>query len=386
MTNSYLPYAMAEAYCMVYAATVWFRLSSNIGSEHEVTQLRRMIYSYLGMLITDILWALNEGGSITLPLYLNEAINAICISCIVLGCYFWYRFIEDRLKLPSSRSRLLYGLSMVPMLAVVAIDFISIFTDWIFYIDAAGSYQSTDLFWIHTIVNYYYLAVPTGAALYAAFRAKTKEERSEYLTYSLYMVAPLISGALEDSFPTTPLLALNIFMVIQIMFLMIQNMQIYNDALTGLNNRKRLNQYLESAAAKADAEHPMVLYMLDIDRFKAINDTYGHLEGDSALKMFSSLIKEFSSRQNAFAARYGGDEFCLVMNTGADPAQVISEFQSFVKTSQEAGRSSAKPYAIQASIGYCLVKASGTSPNDIIEAADEMLYQKKKESYGLTED
>jgi diguanylate cyclase (GGDEF)-like protein len=384
MTNSHLPYAMAEVYCMIYAATVWYRLSSSIGSEHEVTQLRRMIYSYLGMLITDIMWALNEDGIITMPLFLNEIVNAICISCIVLGCYFWYRFIEDRLLLPSSRSRTLYRLSMVPMLAVVALDFISIFTDWIFFIDAGGHYQSTDLFWIHTLVNYYYLAVPTVAALLAAKRAKTKDERSECMTYTLYMVAPLIAGLFEESFPDVPLLALSIFMVIQIIFLMIQNNQIYNDALTGLNNRKRLNQYLEAAVAKADAEHPVALYMLDIDRFKSINDTYGHLEGDSALRSFASLIKEFSARNDAFAARYGGDEFCLVVNAlKIKPEDLIKDFQGFVRQNQSAGQPSGKPYTIQASIGYCIANAAGQHSDEIIEKADEMLYENKKIAHDL---
>lgn len=384
MSNStYFPYALAEIYCMVYAITIWFKLSRDVGSEHEITQLRRMIYSYLGMLATDILWALNEDGNIVLPLFLNKVINAVCISCIVLGCYFWFRYIEDRLRLPSTRSRKLYRLFMVPMLVTVSLDFLSIFTGWLFYIDSSGSYQSTDLFlFAHTTVNYFYLSVATVFSIHAARHAKSKEMRSEYFIYSLYMVAPLISGFLEEYFPTVPLLALNIFMVIEIMFLMIQNMQIYNDALTGLNNRKRLNAYLEETSAKIDESHSITLFMLDIDHFKAINDTYGHLEGDNALKEFSSYVKEFSGRYNAFAARYGGDEFCIVARMGSrDPEEFIREFDKLVHDRQRSSENDAKPYLIQASIGYCVANNSSWKPERLINAADEMLYQRKRSSH-----
>ena len=93
MTKAYLLYAIVEFYCIIYIGTISHRLTGSIGSEYEVRQLRRMIYSYIGMLVADILWALNMDNIITMPLFLNKVINAIDISCIVFGCYFWYRFL-----------------------------------------------------------------------------------------------------------------------------------------------------------------------------------------------------------------------------------------------------------------------------------------------------
>ena len=88
-----------------------------------------------------------------------------------------------------------------------------------------------------------------------------------------------------------PLLGLSIFMMILILFLMIQNMQVYNDALTGLNNRRRLNQYLEDRLSKASPARPLLLFIMDINSFKSINDVYGHLEGDHALRFFFGRFK-----------------------------------------------------------------------------------------------
>jgi GGDEF domain-containing protein len=283
MTGVYFPYALTEVYCIVFAITIWLRLSSNLGTEHEVHQLRNMIYSYLVMLVTDIIWALTENGTIHIPKLPYAAINAVTIISIACGCYFWFRFIEDRLHFRFADSRLANFLLCLPLLSIVILDLISIFTGWIFYIDEQGHYQSTSVFLIHTTVNYFYLLIPTIYAIQRAYKTHSRQDRGEYMTYAIYMIAPLISGLMEDYFPHVPLLALNIFLMILILFLMIQNKQVYHDALTGLNNRRRLDSYLEELLPSASDSHPILLFIMDINNFKSINDLYGHMEGDNAL-------------------------------------------------------------------------------------------------------
>jgi magnesium-transporting ATPase (P-type) len=200
MTYPYLPYAVTEAYCAIFAVTVWFRLNSSIGSEHEVRQLRNMIYSYFIMLVTDIVWALMEDGLIHMPRLLNAAFNAATVSAVACGCYFWFRFIEDRLHFPFAANKTANMLLTVPLLVIFALDVCSIFTGWLFYIDEQGHYQATDWFTIHTVINYFYLLIPTIFSVRRAVQTRSHQERGEYRTYALYMIAPLISGLLEDSF------------------------------------------------------------------------------------------------------------------------------------------------------------------------------------------
>lgn len=379
MTYPYLPYAITEIYCIIFAATIWFRLNGNLGSEHEVRQLRNMIYSYLGMLVTDVFWAFTEDGIIRPPHLLNAALNCITIICIACGCYFWFRFIEDRLHFSFASKKALNVLLKVPLLVVCTLDVLSIFTEWVFYIDAQGHYQSTSLFMVHTIVNYFYLLIPTLYSVYRAYKARSKQERAEYWTYALYMVAPLLSGLLEDSFPTVPLLALNIFMMILILFLMLQNMQIYHDALTGLNNRRRLNRYLEECLTKASPEHPVLLFLMDINSFKTINDVYGHLEGDQALKIFSGVLKDVASRYYAFVARYGGDEFCMVADAaGHTPEEISADIQQSLKNAQKKDAEENESYTFTVSIGYTVCDRGEARPDSILSSADRLLYENKK--------
>lgn len=378
MTNTYLPYFFTEAYCIVYATTILIRLNSNIGSEHEVRELRYMIYAYLGMLASDMMWALFEDGTIVPSYAVNITVNAVTIMSITLGCYFWYRFIDTRLHPKRQRSRKHKILLAIPIMCICLIDVISVFTGWIFYINDKGHYDIGSLFWLQTVVNYYYLLIPTVMSIYKAVRARSRDDRAEYIMYAAYMVAPLSAGMLEDVVPTVPILALNIFMIIHVLFVMIQNRQIYNDALTELNNRRRLNQFLDDRLPKANEENPLAVFILDINGFKAINDKHGHVEGDNALRSFASVLKKAATTYGAFIARYGGDEFCLVIT---DIKKTPEEIAGTVRdmTAADCGAASGAICPFTASIGYTLCTEPEFDTEAVLKKADAMLYKNKQE-------
>ena len=194
------------------------------------------------------------------------------------------------------------------------------------------------------------------------------------------MLAPLAAGFLEDVIPTVPILALNIFMVIHLLFLTVQDMQIYDDALTGLNNRRRLAKYLYENLQNASTEHPVIVFMIDINSFKFINDNYGHLEGDKVLKTFADALRKIADGYNAFVARYGGDEFCLVMKEAKySPEEITRALKSIdIKSDSENVN-----YTISASVGYVVCDEPGCDPDAIIGKADVEQYIRKKEWHAL---
>ena len=141
MTYPLLPYIVTEVYCVIFAITVWVRLDNTVGSEHEIQQLRYMIYSYLAMLCTDIIWALGEDHIIRLDPRVYAFDNAITIIAISCGCYFWFRFIEDRLHFSDKR---LDFLVKIPLFVICTLDFLSIFTGWIFILMRADITSQPD--------------------------------------------------------------------------------------------------------------------------------------------------------------------------------------------------------------------------------------------------
>lgn len=376
MTASYLPYIFTEIYCLIMGLTILFSLNSNLGSEHEVSQLKYMIYSYTAMLVTDILWALTEDNLLYLPVFLNAAVNAVTLMAVSSGCYFWFRFIEDRTDFTLMNRPKIDAMVVYPLLFICALDVLSIFTGWIFKINSEGHYQETELFWVQGFINYAYLLIPTAVTISRAVHAKTKQDREEFLIYVLYMIAPLVAGIYEDEFAHVPLLALNILMIILILFLRIQNLRISTDALTGLNNRRRLNTFLSEKLVKTSPESKFLIFIIDINNFKAINDQYGHIEGDHALQKFAEVLKTVAAEYFGFAARYGGDEFCLVMNQRGHTCEEVIE--NIKKTLMEAQQDDKKKYTLTVSIGAEEYDDPEETSEAALDRADQMLYEDKK--------
>jgi len=155
------------------------------------------------------------------------------------------------------------------------------------------------------------------------------------------------------------------------------------DGLTGLSSRRHFDEVLENEIRRAQrSSHPLSLILLDVDYFKAFNDTYGHLEGDACLQRISRSIEKIINRPGDLASRYGGEEFVVILpNTDADSAYEIAEaIRKAVQRLEipHVGSKLIGPKLVTISAGVSTVEpAIGTAPSDIIRPADSALYQAK---------
>ncbi len=146
------------------------------------------------------------------------------------------------------------------------------------------------------------------------------------------------------------------------------------DALTGLYNRRFLSRRVEEYLKGARSDDlPLSIILIDLDHFKAVNDTYGHARGDSVLIQFASFLRG-RIRCDDSVFRYGGDEFvCILPNTGYEQAIRIS--QRFLEESR------AREFArnrITMSIGIASFPEDGPDWMSIFDVADQHLYSAKK--------
>lgn len=154
----------------------------------------------------------------------------------------------------------------------------------------------------------------------------------------------------------------------------------YHDSLTGLPNRELFNDRLTHELAHAERNrHNLAVMVLDIDRFKEINDTWGHQTGDALLKQLAVRLKS-SLRRNDTVARMGGDEFMIILPR-------IQEAEHAVYVAEKILRIMSKPFEIDgremratASIGISIRPLHSEAADTLIKIADDAMYHAKAQN------
>lgn len=150
----------------------------------------------------------------------------------------------------------------------------------------------------------------------------------------------------------------------------------YHDPLTGLNNRAAFDKSIEQEVDLATRhDHSLSLMMLDIDRFKQINDNYGHIVGDAVLKNFADCIME-CMRSSDIVFRYGGEEFVILLrNTQIVGAKLLAER---MRKNVEDMRFEYNNIKLNVSVSIGLAEfQEGDDRLSLVERADALLYKAK---------
>lgn len=156
--------------------------------------------------------------------------------------------------------------------------------------------------------------------------------------------------------------------------------QAITDELTGLSNRRRFHELMEKEAARAQRfSHELSLLMLDIDDFKHLNDTYGHLQGDEVLRTIGRTLKT-ESRVLDEPARYGGEEFVVALpETGTEGALELAErIRTKLEQTEIPRVDSPGSLRVTASLGIASIPTSARDALELIAAADAALYRAKR--------
>jgi two-component system, cell cycle response regulator len=153
------------------------------------------------------------------------------------------------------------------------------------------------------------------------------------------------------------------------------------DSLTGLHNRRYMERHLATLVQQATArEKPLSVLVLDIDYFKRINDTYGHVAGDDVLREFARRMRK-AVRAVDLSCRMGGEEFVVAMpDTDAALAMLVGErIRQKIAGERFAIADSDVSIAVTVSIGICSLSSPDDTANALIKRADRALYLAKRD-------
>ncbi len=155
----------------------------------------------------------------------------------------------------------------------------------------------------------------------------------------------------------------------------------HHDALTDLANRVLLNERLEHALGCFQDTQMVAVHHLDLDQFKAVNDTFGHHAGDKLLKIVAERLRALV-RETDTIARMGGDEFVIVQAPIADPAEATTLAQQIIAWLSEPYDIDGQQAVVGTSIGVAVSPGDGLAPDKLLRNADLALYRAKGDGRG----
>lgn len=316
----------------------------------------------------DMVWAfLHAAGA---PEPLSWVVNQLYFLAINLTSVFWLIYAETCMESAWLRRKSLVYLSLVP----AVFSQIATLAGFVFHIGPEG-YQRGSLHWLQVLIAYTYMAYPAIRAYVKSKQRRHYAHRAEYRMLGSFVVFPLLFSLLQMFLGgDAPMLCVGITLSIILLYQNRQARLISRDPLTGLNNRTQMIQYLSEHIKNHDKT--LYLMIMDANRFKSINDTYGHTSGDRALVQIATALKK-AVPPKFLIARYGGDEFIVAGE--ADSEEDIRRLRDLIiETLHEENVASAEPWCVSLCIGYAAYSENMNTIPDLIEAADRELYEAKK--------
>jgi diguanylate cyclase (GGDEF)-like protein len=150
------------------------------------------------------------------------------------------------------------------------------------------------------------------------------------------------------------------------------------DSLTGLYNRRSFNKALRRTWEHADRyTEPLSLLMIDIDKFKAINDTYGHPAGDEVIKAVAQTILA-ATRKVDVVSRIGGEEFAVVLPNSSKKSSLVTAERIRKAMKKSPVPSGKKEISVTVSVGIATFPENARLPESLMKAADKALYAAKE--------
>lgn len=391
--NPLILYFVLNLVCFIIIGIVIITSKSNFKNIKAQKVFVIALVVLLIMISVDTLYAAMDMGKLKVPsIPFAYLIKNLYFVCGLLSGFFWFVYFEMTIKSAFSENTKSIIYSAILVLVGMVLLVVNRYTQFMFRIsynaDGTISYERTSTLWfaIFYLCIYVYVFVSSARCFIFARQKEHYVEKQKILFVGAISATPILFGILQLTFSGLPIVCAGLTLSTFNLYVYATADQISNDNLTDLLNRKRALRNIEKTIkSKNDDGTLYVLLMLDLNDFKHINDKYGHLEGDNALKLASEALTKVSGLQKRkmIVGRFGGDEFIIGAHVDflSDVFNIKDRINAELKNLTEANQ---KEYNLVFSIGYSVYNKELNSIKDLIEEADKMLYDEKLKIEGET--
>ncbi len=372
-----LLYAEIYLICIIIVWLCLYWVSRRSSGSASERWLHITLVSFLVSHAANFLFTLFNGGRLIPGLVhpLSYFFKTVYHLSLCFGVYTWcgYADTECRGKLFTTRNRRL--LTALPLLGMGAMIISNLWTHKMFDINEAAEYSRSGLFHLEMGLL---VAFTSAFSIKLILRRKNETDpikRSHMMLVASFPLCLIVAWLLSFIGEGVPVINVAITIELLCLFMGTSTQQISMDKLTQVNNRQNLLGFLDYKLVNHDEK--IFLLMMDLDYFKTINDSYGHLEGDDALIRAATALKIACGgfKRRPYIARYGGDEFIVVIESTKSEAEAL--IATIRQTLEQLNGEAKRPYDLKFSIGVGEYHP-GMNANDLIEAADHALYEIKR--------
>lgn len=334
---------------------------------------RLLILTVFSLLILEALtWVLDGSGEKAL-VDSNYAVTILLFLLTPVPAALWALYVKGQLFHDGAIFKRDLFLYSIPVITCALFTLSSPITSLMFYFDAAHIYHRGVLYPLLAAVSIY----PFLIAIITATVHRKRASKRFYRLLVFFSLLILAAIAAQVFFYGISVIWSTITIAALLTHTSIQNDWAFFDHLTGVFNRRQLDIYLADRIALAAAGHPLSCILLDVNRFKSINDTLGHTVGDDALKSAACILKT-SIRKEDFLSRYGGDEF-VILSEIDDERTLENLIVRIGETARVYNETAGAPYEISFSVGYLVYpKDSGMTEIEYLDAVDKRMYHHKQ--------
>ncbi|MFP4383450.1 MAG: GGDEF domain-containing protein [Spirochaetia bacterium] len=330
-----------------------------------------LTYSVILLLVLECLSWTADGKQGSVNYHLNYLTHFVFLLLNPLPPVLWLCYLD--LNVHNSLKRLRKrGYYMLPLLLAGILMVVSLFTGFVFTINEANFYTRGDGIAVLAAINFCFF----GAGFIIVYRKRKSLERRAMLSLFSFSIIPVMAAVLQLMFYGILIIWSSITLCVLISFIFLEIQHLGKDDLTGLYNRKQIDSRLQARIGNRSRRADFSLILIDLDDFKKINDTYGHIEGDKALIIFSNILMQTFKRDDLIS-RYGGDEFLIVLRSAREEniKAILNRLENRV---DDFNARNVKPYRLEFSAGFQVYNPEVHADlTDLIQDVDRKMYDMK---------